>query len=299
MASVASLLAMCVVAYLVLWAIYFFPTDPFFYLRGLRDVKGDYDPRYLHFFMGEFRHESWLSYFFIAWLIKTPLPELVLVFSGVILTIAGFRENWREEVFLVVPLLGLFAGYSLLADPIGVRYVIPCLPFVFILTGRVAPALAAVPRMGAVAASGLLLWSVTEFAAIWPDHLSYFNQIAGGWRGGIAWLDDSNVDWGQGYLELHEYLKTRKTTNARLCSFGKFNPIYYGFDGKLLWLDDLLTPPEPGTLILSSHCVGRVRAWLDSHSEKGQQNWLRETEPQTIVGHVYWVYDIPGPAPRS
>ncbi len=140
-ASAASLLMMCILAYLVLWALYFFPTDPLFYLRGLRDVKGDYDPRYVHFFMGQFRHEGWRSYFLVAWLIKTPLPELAFVFAGVVLAIAGFRRDWREEVFLVVPLLGLFAGYSLLADPIGVRYVIPCLPFVFILTGRVAPAL--------------------------------------------------------------------------------------------------------------------------------------------------------------
>ncbi len=294
----ASLLAMCVVAYGVLWAMYFFPTDPFFYLRGLRDVKGDYDPRYLHFFMGELRHEGWRSYFLVAWLIKTPLPELMFVFAGAALAIAGFRNDWREEVFLVVPLLGLFAGYSLFADPIGVRYVIPCLPFVFILTGRLVPALSVAPRVGTVAASGFLLWSVIEFAAIWPDHLSYFNQIAGGWRGGVDWLDDSNVDWGQGYLELREYLKSRTTTNARLCDFGKFNPAYYGFDGKLVWLDDLVSRPEPGTLILSSHCVGRVRAWLDSHPAEGQRNWLRDLEPETVVGHVYWVYEIPAPMVR-
>lgn len=290
---------MCALAYLTVWAIYFFPSDPLFYLEGMRDVQRDHNPEYLHFFMGDFRHGSWPSYFLVALLIKTPLPELLFVAAALVLALGGWRRNWREEAFIVIPLAGLFVGYAILASPIGVRYVIPCLPFLFIFSGRVAAALAEAPRALAAAAAATALWLIVEFVAIWPDHLSYFNEIAGGSRGGIAWLDDSNVDWGQGFLELRRYVREKSLHNYRLCNFGYFNPAYYGISGQLVWLDDLIPPPPPGTLILSAHCVARIRGWLKDDYGDGPENWIAHIEPQAIVGHAYWVYEIPGPAPRS
>jgi hypothetical protein len=286
--------AMGAVAYATVWVLYFFPTDPLFYLRGLSDVQRDHNPRYLHFFMGDFRHGNWPSYFLVAFLIKTPIPALLLLAAAIVAAVAGWRTNWRDEAFLVVPILGLYIGYAALASPIGIRYVIPCLPFLFIFTGRLAQAAADAPRVATVALAGVVLWCVAEFVAIWPDHLSYFNEIAGGSRGGVAWLDDSNVDWGQGFVELRRYVREHDVHHYRLCNFGYFNPSYYGIDGELVWLEPLLDPPAPGTLILSSHCVARVGGWLKKEYGDGEQNWMAHVEPKAIVGHAYWVYDIPG-----
>jgi len=168
----------------------------------------------------------------------------------------------------------------------------------FIYSGRVATALANAPRAAIAAAAALALWLVVEFVAIWPDHLSYFNQFAGGSRGGVAWLDDSNVDWGQGFLELRTYLRENSLHDYRLCNFGYFNPTYYGTGGELVWLDALVQPQPPGTLIMSSHCVARVRGWLQEKYGDGPQNWIAHVEPKTIVGHAYWVYEIPAGEPR-
>ncbi len=287
------------IAYLVVWAIYFFPSDPRFYLAGIGDVKGDYNPGYLHFLMGQFQTGRWLSYFLIAWLVKMPLPALLLCAAAIVALAAGIRRDWRAEAFVAVPAVGLFLGYSLLADPIGVRYVLPCFPFLFVFTGRLGLLLGRGKRTAALAVSSLLAWSITEFVAIWPDHLSYFNQIAGGWRGGIAWLDDSNVDWGQNYTELREYLAQHPRDDYRLCNFGDFNPRYYGFAGQLVWLDKLLEPPAPGVLILSSHCVARVRSWLENQHGDGPQNWFAHVRPIAVVGHTYYVYEIPDPAANA
>jgi hypothetical protein len=282
----------CMIAYAVLWSLYFFPRDPFFYLEGMRDVSRDHNPEYFHFYMGDFRHGSWPTYFLVAALIKTPIPELILVFATIPLAVGGWRSDWREEMFVILPLVVIFAGYAALASPIGVRYVIPCLPFVFIAAGRVGQALSSARRALQLAAAGLAVWLVAEFYAIWPDHLSYFNQIAGGARGGVAWLDDSNVDWGQGFLELRRYVSENRLHDYRLCNFGYLNPAYYGLDGELIWLDALIPPPAPGTLIMSSHCVARVSGWLQREYGDGRQNWLAHVAPKAIVGHAYWIFDI-------
>jgi 4-amino-4-deoxy-L-arabinose transferase-like glycosyltransferase len=134
------------VASLVVWALYFFPADPLFYWHGLRTVESDHDPRYLHFFRGELRHEGWLTYFLVAWLVKTPLPAILLILAAAIAALRGFRRSWIEEAFLAIPLVGFFILYSSHASPIGIRYVIPCFQFLMIGAGRIAPMLAAAPR---------------------------------------------------------------------------------------------------------------------------------------------------------
>jgi hypothetical protein len=142
-----------------------------------------------------------------------------------------------------------------------------------------------------------VVWQLIEFFSIWPDHLSYFNQIVGGWRGGIAWLDDSNVDWGQNFIELHDYLSRHPRKNIRFCNFvTPLNASRYGVEATLIESDDAMPPSRPGTLILSAHCVARVRALLNSKYGDGPENWIVHTPPTEIVGHTYYVYDIPEPA---
>jgi hypothetical protein len=255
-------------------------------------VKGDYDPRHHHFFMGELSRGTWPSYFLVAWLVKTPLPELAVIAVSLILFARGTRAGWFEEAFLMIPLVLLFAGYSSLADPIGIRYVIPCYPFLFLFAGRAAVLFTRglIARVGLFAA---LAWSVVEFLVIWPDHLPYFNQIAGGWRGGVRWLDDSSIDWGQGLLELREYLQKHAISDYTLCTAGNFDPNeYYGMNARVLWLDKLLVPP-PGVLIMSSHCVAVGTAWLDGQFGNHPENWLAHMTPKDIVAHTYYVYDVP------
>ncbi len=283
---------MALVAGVVVWTAYFFPSDPSFYVRGLSLVEADHAPSYYHFYMGEFSKGTWPSYFLVAWLVKTPLPELALIALSVILFVRGERAHWLEEAFLLVPLVVLFVGYASFAQPIGVRYVIPCYPFLYIFAGRAAILLArgALARLTLVAA---LVWSVVEFAAIWPDHLPYFIQIAGGWRGGIRWLDDSSIDWGQSLLELREYLAKRSIRDYTLCTAGNADiGEFYGLKAGVVWLDKLLEPP-PGVLIMSSHCVARMTAFLEQRFGDGPQNWLAHVAPEDVIGHTYYVYEIP------
>jgi len=283
-----------VAAFAVLWAIYLFPSDPLFYWNGLTKIYGDKNPTYYFFFRGEFSKSSWPSYFAVAWLIKTPLPVLLLTGLALVSFVVNGRKSWLDESMLLLPLVALFVAATALAEPMGVRYVIPCFPLLYIFIGRVGASVAAGNRALAFLLSLLLVWQIREFASVWPNHLSYFNQLAGGWRGGTAWLDDSNVDWGQNFPELRDYLATHPRPNARLCYFvTPYNAAHYGLDVTLISVVDALPPPRPGTLILSAHCVARARAWLDSQYGDRPENWMARSQPTAIVGQTYYFYDVP------
>ncbi len=286
---------MAFVACTIVWAVYLFTPDPLFYWHGMRSLYGDKYPRYSYFFLGEFSKTPWPSYFLVAWLIKAPIPFLLLSGAAVVVFFYGHRRTWFDEAALILPPVALFAASTAFAHPIGIRYLIPCFPFLYIFVGRLGMRLAAMTRSLALLLGLLVTWQVAEFVSIWPDHLSYFNEIAGGWRGGIAWVDDSNVDWGQGFIELRDYLSRHPRKDARLCNVvTPFNASHYDLGVTLVSSDDALAPPAPGAWILSSHCVARIRARLNSVYGDRPENWIAHTEPTAIIGHVYYVYDIPG-----
>jgi dolichyl-phosphate-mannose-protein mannosyltransferase len=288
LAACGTFLSLLITAYAVLWIIYLLPSDPFFYLKGLYTVQADNDPHFQSFLMGRLYSGRELTYFPIAWLIKTPIPSLVIIVASIVLFLRGRRLDRIDELFLTVPALALFVGYSLFADQIGVRYLIPCFPLFFIFAARVATATS---RRGSLALGALLVWYLAEFAAVSPDHLSYFNQIAGGPSGGVRWLDDSNVDWGQGLIQLRSYLQDHPVEHYHLCCFGCLDPKSYGVDGEPIRISGLISPPS-GIQILSAHCVARLRPWLAERYGDSPQNWMAHKSPKAIVGHAYYVYDL-------
>ena len=175
------------------------------------------------------------------------------------------------------------------------RYVIPCWPFLYVFAGRVVPAIARV-RFGLVGLCAALIWLVVEYVAIWPDHLAYFNQLAGGPRGGLRWLDDSNVDWGQSLIQLRDHLQERQIADFRMCAFWHLDPKVYGIPATPIEIRDLVSSPPKGILVLSSHCVARVEAFLTILHGDGPRNWLANLDPDAVVGHTYYIYDVDGRA---
>ena len=163
-------------AAVVVWALYFFPSDPWFYLKGLATVNQDHDPGYFAYLMGELRPGRWYSYFLIAYLVKTPIPSLILLAAAGVVFFRGRRAALLDEAFLLIPALAFFVGYSLTADNLGVRYLIPCYPFLMIFTARLGPAVEAGKSWAKTAMAALLVWMIVEFAVIWPDHLAYFKR---------------------------------------------------------------------------------------------------------------------------
>ncbi len=277
-------------AFAIVWALYFFPGDPLFYWRGLTAVNQDHDPSYRYFLMGEFREGGFPSYFLWVFLFKTPLPVLVLLVWATFLLARGPRTDALDEAFVLAPGLVFFAGTAALADDMGVRYLLPAFPFLFAFAGRTAPALLG----GRIArGAGAAIVAVTYVTAIfaYPDHLAYFNALAGGPSRGHEYLDDSNVDWGQDLKRLAEYVRRENIGKVRLLYAWNGSPDYYGIPYEPVTKHDWEEEPRPGVYAIST-------MWLihgmDTAARTGaKSDWLRRYHPIGRVGYSFWLYRIP------
>jgi hypothetical protein len=259
------------IATLVIQALYLSPGGLFLYSLGMQRVNADHNPNYLVFLAGDFQHNFPL-YFPLAWLLKEPVAAILLAALG----LYAMRRDLAW--YLALPPLAIFAAHIAFADDLGVRYLIPALPFLYLLGGIGAAWLIARGMPGRIAAAALLVWMAFAAFSIAPDQLSYFNEAAGGPRNGPHWLDDSNVDWGQGLKQLKEYMKDRP---FRFAYFGSFPPTAYGLKAEPFELNG---NPGPGLYAVSAHFVARESA-----------EWLKH--PSAIVGHAIYIYDIGGSTP--
>src|SRR5262249_14168829 len=212
-------LAVAVVAAVTLLAPYFFEGwGPWWYGFRWQTTKGAFGHQ--AFFMGEYSDKGWLLYFPVAFLIKTPVPSIVLIVASLLLFRAGTPLRLRDVLFLLLP-VGFFLGLMIPAKiNIGVRYLTPIYPFLFVLAARlatlsfsrawVAPVLLGVP----------VLLSAASSLRTAPHQLAYFNELVGGPDGGHRYLADTNIDWGQDLKGLKEYMDREGLPMVYLAYFG-------------------------------------------------------------------------------
>jgi hypothetical protein len=243
------------------------------------------------------------SYFVVAYLLKEPLATIVLAFAGLVMLLRSRSTPAMTKWFLLLTPVVFLVAISALADDIGFRYIIPTLPFTYLLGGIALAALFGPrPVWGRYLAAALCLWVGIEAAGIYPDHLSYFNEAAclpesparigwdGGTRCGPMWLDDSNVDWGQGFKQLRSWLELHANGRAvRAPHFGGYLLEGYGIRHEKTEPDDLLSAvPAPGLYAVSAHWVARIPAL----GRPVTGTWLRNMTPVAIVGHAIYIYDV-------
>lgn len=186
------------------------------------------------FFAGDWRATGWRSFFPVAYLLKTTLPEIALHLAGLACLLAAARRSHagRTRLYKATPLLvvllvyGAFSVHSTLN--IGHRHILPMYAVAAVLAGGVAAAhLRSRVLAGGVAA--LLLAHAAASVRARPDYLAYFNELAGGSAGGYRYLVDSSLDWGQDLPRLRRWLDARGDRDPVFLSyFGSGSPRYYG-----------------------------------------------------------------------
>ena len=294
---------MCLIAVVVIQAVYLFSSDPFLYMKGLLKVNADHIKDYPIYFAGRL-HDRFLGYFFFAWLLKEPLATIVLAAIGLAALVRTRSIPFIAKLFLLLPPAVLFLGATFLADEVGVRYIMPAIPFAHLLGGYGLATLFRMTAAWARAAAVLLCaWVLLAALGVYPDHLPYFNESAcllsdpaqigldGGTRCGPLWLDDSNVDWGQSLKQLKNVLdRTAPGREILLLNAFGFPPEVYGIRNRKLTPGDLAVPPQPGLYAVTAHMVARIPAY------PGSSDWLRTTQPLAIAGHSIYVFDIGRPS---
>ena len=164
------------------------------------DEKTGY-PVYLN---GELKRNGWRSYYLLALAYKVPEGTWLLV----IFALASLRfvrrsaSEWADEIALwTVPLVILFSMSFLTDINLGLRYVLPVLPYVFVAIGRLVPWALGLSRIRKWVTTGLIACALgsTIFSSlgIHPDYLAHFNWASGGPDRIPPRLIDSNLDWGQ------------------------------------------------------------------------------------------------------
>jgi 4-amino-4-deoxy-L-arabinose transferase-like glycosyltransferase len=166
-------------------------------------------------------------YFLIAFLIKTPVPTLLLLAAGIFAL--SRRRLTPGAPVLLVGVVAFALVYLVYAVNVGInighRHLLPIYPLVYVFAG--AAVAWATTRVGAWFLGAALVWLLGANVWIYPHYLSYFNELVGGPARGHLYLVDSNLDWGQDLLRLAKYAGAHPAERIKLAYFGSVPPTRY------------------------------------------------------------------------
>jgi hypothetical protein len=286
---VGALAVLFAVAGLCVWAVYFFPSDPLFYWNGVQRMRANQAPYYHYYLLGEFRQGGWWYYPLAAFVLKTPLPTLILLVWSLVLAVRRRRGSADRlaGAFLALPALTFTAATCAFADNLGIRYLLPVFPLIFVFVSGLAGRFAA-SRGAALVGLVLALWYAGSTLRIYPDHLAYFNELAGGPERGHELLDDSNVEWGQDLKRLKAYLERRGIPRIKLLYWWNADPSYYGLPWEPVKPQEWRGRPSPGLYAISTQAL--IRGELNHRLSGEPTDWLRRYGPVDRVGYSFYLF---------
>ena len=271
------------------------------YARGLLFVS-EHSAARPTFLLGELRDRGFPLYFAVTFLLKTPLPLLLL--TAVALARAP-RLRRRDAALVWIPVAVYLAMTATRGLQIGHRHLLPIYPFLFLAAGEAASALRSwrAPK-GTALAAALGLWYTGGTLLQHPHHLAYFNELAGGSRNGWRLLVDSNLDWGQDLKRLAEWLRANPAPGLKLSYFGSADPAYYGIVSEALpgytspHAPRITREIRPGD-VLAVSATNLQGVYLEP-DDRALMERVRALRPIARVGYSIFVYrsDFTWPQPR-
>lgn len=208
------------------------------------------------FFLGMLASGGWCYYFPAAYLMKEPLPILILLLIALKISLwnmsaalnIGVRDAFRKfgeylgvhfTEFALVS-FALLYWLSSIASPlnIGVRHILPTIPIFYMLaTSALRKWFAGRPTPIALTfrekienyfhtfinfwtktsiLSLLIIWLIIETSLAAPYFLSYFNNFSGWQKNGFYYITDSNFDWGQDLKRLKVWVGENLNQEERI-----------------------------------------------------------------------------------
>lgn len=145
--------------------------------------------RGFNYVLGELNRDGRWYAFPLMLALKNPLALFALLAVA-----CRVRPRVDRRVFLLLagPAAVVVAFFSLAVDPqLGIRYVLPALPFLVILAG----AAARVAGEWRFAVPALAAWHAVSALSYLPHPMAYFNELIGRRVNAYRYLADSNLDW--------------------------------------------------------------------------------------------------------
>jgi tetratricopeptide (TPR) repeat protein len=195
---------------------------------------------------------------------------------------------------LAVPIISFLLICSLAPKQNGLRYILPIFPFLCLAGGAWVRAKYRYARIGVIA---LLAWMVLEAVSICPNDLAYFNELVGGPKNGYQWLVDSNLDWGQDFARLGNFLRREQNPETIIACLGTGDRDYYfgPHQDLLAWSDTRddyfhhlnSSAPKREFLIVSASFLQGFGL-----SDPSIFFWLHSLKPLAQPGYSTFVFDV-------
>jgi hypothetical protein len=259
------------------------------WFRGLAAYAYDLASGHPAYLLGVRSANGWWYYYAIALLVKTPLPLLLLTVLGAVASIRDLVR--RKSISRALPFAGALAiitALSISGDDSGIRLVLPVFALFAIIgstaivelwdtSARTLPA----KRLVRAAVAAILVAAVLIPARTHPDHLAYFNPIAGD-RPELV-LVDSNLDWGQDLYRLGAVMKRMHIDSVAVAYYGSASLDAAGVrNGRFLSAAERPT----GWIVASQTMLAGVGG-------DGAYEWLNEIQPVGRVGQSLVLYYVP------
>ncbi|HUD70557.1 MAG TPA: hypothetical protein VMQ62_01235, partial [Dongiaceae bacterium] len=236
-----------------------------------------------------------------AWLVKTPIPTMLLMAVGVLAALRGRGAGagappagaaaWRDlRDFVLLPAAVYAVAVAALSANLGVRYLIPTTAFLLVAAGGAAgPVLATRGRRLLAAAFGA--WLVLSVGRQAPEFIAYFNESIGSSANAPYVLNDSNLDWGQDLKRLARWQEAHAVPTLILSYWGAAQPEYYGVRWRELTGDEARADrPPPGVYAFSVNRLIDMKKSVVLHGEDPRVDWLARFTPSERVGASIYIY---------
>lgn len=266
------------------------------YLRGLDKQQHIFESAHPIYLDGVWNTSGFADYYLKTLLYKVPHAEQLLVLLTAVFLIVPSKvpRRLREQLCLLLPIACLLTIASCSSMQLGLRYILPVLPLAMIFAGQAAQWVNWRSYPLRTIAVALLAAALPLSLRYHPQHLAYFNELAGGPAAGRFHLLDSNLDWGQDLGALRRYLAAHPVDRLGLAYFGTFPPHAMGIDYEL----PPARAPQPGWYAVSANFVqGRPHAVRDRTGLRHQVGineyaYFRFFEPVARIGYSIDVYHL-------
>lgn len=244
------------------------------------------------FALGHLSDKSILWFFPFAWLVKTPITIIILFFWSIIglFTTKFYKSKekfWTISLFLMPWLV--YWGLTMKGQlNIGIRHLIPTVPFVLLLIGYTLNIIwQSKIKIGRYIVGVLILFMIYSTLSYFPSYIGYFNEAVPK-NDRYKYLVDSSLDWGQDMLRLKKYVDDNNIKNIKVDYFGGSMRSYY-LPNSIPWHSSY--GPTTGWLAISATFYQSSKLYGEKEG-KWSYGWLDEFKPTAEMGGSILIFHI-------